>query len=233
MTWDWNFALEIFPRIFDAMWITLAATVTAYGIALLFGLVLTLARRSSFKPLVWLTVGFIEFIRSTPPLVQLFFLFFAFPQIPYIGFSLNPFLTGALGLGIHYSTYVSEIYRSGIEAVPKGQWEASTALNFSKAQTWLKVILPQAIPPVIPMLGNYLIVLFKETPLLSAILVVEMLQTAKIIGSETWRYLEPITIVGFLFLLLSYPSAVLVRKLESRTNRAFGRSRALTKGETL
>lgn len=223
MTWDWNFAIEIFPRIFKAMWITLGATVAAYLIALTLGLVLTLLRRTSFKPLKWLTVGFIEFVRSTPPLVQLFFLFYALPEIPYIGFSLSPFATGALGLGIHYSTYVSEIYRSGIESIPKSQWEAATALNFSKAHMWMKVILPQAIPPVIPMLGNYLIVLFKETPLLSAILVVEMLQTAKIIGSETWRYLEPITIVGLLFLLLSYPSSLLVQHVEKKVNRSRGR----------
>lgn len=222
MTWDWEFAISIFPRIFNAMWITLGATIAAYLIALIVGLVLTLARRSSFKPLAYLTGVFIEFVRSTPPLVQLFFLFYAFPQIPYIGMSFNPFLTGALGLGIHYSTYVSEVYRSGIEAIPKSQWEASVALNFSRTHTWMKIILPQAIPPVIPMLGNYLIALFKETPLLSAILVVEMLQTAKIIGSETWRYLEPITIVGFLFLLLSYPSALFVRKLELRMQKING-----------
>lgn len=232
MTWDWNFAIKIFPRIFDAMWITLGATAAAYLIALTLGLVLTLLRRSRFRPLKWLTVGFIEFVRSTPPLVQLFFLFYALPEIPYIGFSLSPFLTGALGLGIHYSTYVSEIYRSGIDSIPKSQWEASTALNFSKAQTWMKVILPQAIPPVIPMLGNYLIVLFKETPLLSAILVVEMLQTAKIIGSETWRYLEPITIVGLLFLLLSYPSSLLVQYVERRMQRKEGKQQT-SKGVSL
>ncbi|MFS0647543.1 ectoine/hydroxyectoine ABC transporter permease subunit EhuD [Siminovitchia sp. 179-K 8D1 HS] len=232
MTWDWGFAIEIFPRIFKAMWITLGATVAAYAIALTLGLVLTLLRRAKIKPIKWLAVGFIEFVRSTPPLVQLFFLFYALPEIPYIGFSMSPFLTGALGLGIHYSTYVSEIYRSGIEAVPKSQWEASTALNFSRVQTWVKVILPQAIPPVIPMLGNYLIVLFKETPLLSAILVVEMLQTAKIIGSETWRYLEPITIVGLLFLLLSYPSSLLVQQVEKKLKRAGGKRHA-TKGVSL
>ncbi len=225
MTWDWNFAMQIFPEIFRAMWITLAATLAAYLIALTFGLVLTLLRRARFKPLVWLAVGFIEFVRSTPPLVQLYFLFFAFPQIPYIGFALNPFLTGALGLGIHYSTYVSEIYRSGIESIPKSQWEASTALNFSRMQTWVRIILPQAIPPVVPMLGNYLIVLFKETPLLSAILVVEMLQTAKIIGSETWRYLEPITIVGLLFLLLSYPSSLLIQRVERSMQRMYGKQK--------
>ena len=226
MTWDWNFAIEIFPQIFKALWITLGATVAAYVIALTFGLVLTLVRRSTFKPIVWLAVGFLEFIRSTPPLVQLFFLFYALPQIPVIGFKLDPFLTGALGLGLHYSTYVSEIYRSGIESIPKSQWEASTALNFSRVQTWMKVILPQAIPPVIPMLGNYLIVLFKETPLLAAITVVEILQTAKIIGSETWRYLEPITIVGLLFLLLSYPSSLLVQRIEKRMKKMYGKQKS-------
>lgn len=226
MTWDWEFAIEIFPQIFSALWITLTATLAAYAIALTFGMMLTLARRSRFKPLVWLTVGFIEFVRGTPPLVQLFFLYYALPQVPYIGFTMGPFLTGALGLGIHYSTYVSEIYRSGIESVPKSQWEASKALNFSTPQTWARIILPQAIPPVIPMLGNYLIVLFKETPLLAAITVVEILQTAKIIGSETWRYLEPITIVGLLFLLLSYPSAVLVSKLEKQMQHMYGKQKA-------
>lgn len=232
MTWDWEFAVSIFPRILEAMWITLGATILAYVIALTFGLLLTLLRRSRMKPLRWLTVGLIEFVRSTPPLVQLFFLFYAFPEIPYIGFKLSPFLTGALGLGIHYSTYVSEIYRSGIESIPKSQWEASKALNFTQVQTWMKVILPQAIPPVIPMLGNYLIILFKETPLLSAILVVEMLQMAKIIGSETWRYLEPITIVGLLFLVLSYPSSLLVQAVEKRLKRANGKQN-VNKGVSL
>ncbi|MTI80984.1 MAG: ectoine/hydroxyectoine ABC transporter permease subunit EhuD [Firmicutes bacterium] len=218
MTWDWEFAISVFPRILDAMWIALAATITAYILALVFGLFLTLARRSSFRPLALLTYGFIEFVRCTPPLVQLFFAFFA---LPTIGISLSPFVAGVTVLGIHYSTYISEVYRSGIDSVPKGQWEASTALNFSKAYTWVRVILPQAIPPVIPMLGNYLITMFKETPLLSAITVVEMLQTAKIIGSESFRYLEPFTIAGFLFLALSYPAAVLVRKLEDRMKLAY------------
>ncbi|WP_054949731.1 ectoine/hydroxyectoine ABC transporter permease subunit EhuD [Numidum massiliense] len=216
MTWDWEFALSIFPTLFQAMGITLAATVAAYAIALVFGLVLAFGRRCKWKLIAWPTIGFIEFVRSTPPLVQLFFLFYAWPQLPYIGMSLSPFTAGAIGLGLHYSTYMSEVYRSGIEAVPKGQWEASKALNFSRVQTWTHIVLPQAIPPVIPMLGNYLIVMFKETPLLSAITVVEMLQTAKIIGSETFRYLEPMTIVGLLFFVLSYPSAILVRKVEQR-----------------
>ncbi len=214
MSWNWQFAAEIFPTILRAMWIAAAAAVTAYLLALILGLILTFLRRSPFKPLSWLTVGFIEFVRSTPLLVQLFFAYFALPQL---GISLNAFSTGVCVLGIHYSTYVSEIYRSGIEAVPQGQWEACRALNFSKRYIWQRIILPQAVPPVIPMLGNYLLALFKETPLLSAITVVEMLQTAKIIGSQHFSYLEPFTIVGALFLALSYPSALLIRRLEEKT----------------
>ncbi|QQK75523.1 ectoine/hydroxyectoine ABC transporter permease subunit EhuD [Salicibibacter cibarius] len=216
MTWDWEFAFEIFPDILNAIGVTIGATVAAYFISLTLGLVLTLLRRSSFKPLSLFVAGVIEFIRMTPPLVQLFFVYFAF--------DMSPFLTGAIVLGVHYATYVSEVYRSGIESVPASQWEASKALNFSTAHTWQKVILPQAIPPVIPMLGNYLIVLFKETPLLSGIYVLEMLAVAQMIGSDTYRFLEPVTIVGFLFLVLSYPSALFIRYLEKRSGQMPGSS---------
>lgn len=218
MNWDWKFAIDIFPEIFEAIWLVIAITFGAFLVALILGLGLTFARRTRFKPLSWLTSGCIEFIRSTPPLVQLFFVYFA---LPAIGISINKYAAGILTLGIHYSTYISEVYRSGIEAVPNGQWEAAKAMNFSKTQTWFRIILPQAIPPVIPMLGNYLLVLFKETPILMAIGIGEFLQKAQLIGSESFKYLEPITIVGLLFLLLSYPSALLMNKLEQRSKQAF------------
>nr|WP_132371283.1 ectoine/hydroxyectoine ABC transporter permease subunit EhuD [Melghiribacillus thermohalophilus] len=224
--WSWQYTCEIFPDLLDAMWVTISATFVAYFVALILGLFLTLGRRSPIRPVKWFFQGFLEFVRGTPPLVQLFFIYFGFPEIPYIGFEMSAFTAGVLGLGIHYSTYVSEIYRSGIEAVPKSQWEASKALNFSKGQTWLRIVLPQAIPPVIPMLGNYLITMFKETPLLAAITLMEMLNMAKFIGAKYFDYLEPFTIVGFLFLLLSYPSAILVSKLEKRMNRRFRQKNA-------
>lgn len=218
MSWDWNFAIEVFPEILSAIWLVIAITFGSFIVALILGLLLTFARRSSFKPLSLLVYAFIEFVRSTPPLVQLFFVYFA---LPAIGISINKYAAGIVTLGIHYSTYVSEVYRSGIEAIPKGQWEAAKAMNFSKTQTWFRIILPQAIPPVIPMLGNYLIVLFKETPILMAIGVGEFLQKAQLLGSTHFKYLEPITIVGLLFLLLSYPSALLINKLEQKSNQAF------------
>ncbi|TSB45043.1 ectoine/hydroxyectoine ABC transporter permease subunit EhuD [Alkalicoccobacillus porphyridii] len=220
---DWQLVVDSFPMIFRAMFMTLGITIGAYLVSVTFGLVLTLLGRSSFKPLAWLVYGFVQFVRSTPPLVQLFFVYYAWPQIPVIGVSMSPITAGIATLGIHYATYLSEIYRSGINAVPKGQWEASRALNFSRTKTWIKVILPQAIPPVIPMMGNYLIVLFKETPLLMAISVYEMLAAAREIGASSFQYTEVYTIVGLLFLLLSYPSSLLVGYAEKRMNNRISR----------
>lgn len=220
---NWTFAAEVFPTIFKAMFVTLGITLAAFAVALVVGLILTLLRRSKIKAVSYGTYAFIEFVRGTPVLVQLFFVYFAWPMVPVIGFEMSAMTAGIATLGIHYSTYLSEIYRSGIEAVDQGQWEASTALNFSKAKTWSRIILPQAIPPVIPMLGNYLIVLFKETPLLMAISVNEMLLTARNLGSQVFSFVEVYTIVGLLFLLLSYPSSLLVGYAERRMNNRYMR----------
>lgn len=124
---------------------------------------------------------------------------FLFYVLPDAGIRLSPFQTGVLALGLHYSAYLAEVYRAGIDSVPEGQWEAAQALSLSKVHTFRAVILPQALPPVIPALGNYLIAMFKDTPMLSAITVLELLQTAKIIGADTFRYIEPLTLVGILF----------------------------------
>ncbi|GIP33168.1 ectoine/hydroxyectoine ABC transporter permease subunit EhuD [Paenibacillus sp. J2TS4] len=214
--WNWDYAFDILPKMLRALPITIAATLVGFIIASLFGLLLAVMRRSRHKIISYPVIGFVEFVRNTPLLVQLFFLFYA---LPLYGIALSPFLCGVIGLGLHYSTYLSEVYRSGIDAVERGQWEASTALNFSKGQTWLRVILPQAIPPIIPVMGNYLIVMFKETPLLSAITVVELMTTAKSIGSQSFRYVEVFTMVGVLFFILSYASSLIVRSLENRLTR--------------
>jgi polar amino acid transport system permease protein len=219
--WDWNYALSIVPQLINAMWVTIAATVTGFVLALFLGLLWAVCRRSAFKPLVFLVTIIVDFVRNTPLLVQLFFIFYVFPEY---GVSLSPFVAGVIGLGLHYSTYLAEVFRSGIESIPKGQWEAGEALNFSKPKLWLRIILPQSVAPIIPVLGNYFIVMFKETPLLSAITLVEMMQTAKIIGSGSFRYLEAFTIVGLIFLLLSYPASLLVRYIEEKTNAKLGRA---------
>jgi polar amino acid transport system permease protein len=214
--WSWTFAWNILPEILQAIQTTIMATLAGFALALIGGLVFAFGRRSKNRVISWSSAGIIEFVRSTPLLVQLYFIFYG---LPAVGISLGPFTSGVLGLGIHYSSYLSEVYRSGIDAVPRGQWEAARALNFSKSQTWMRIILPQAIRPVIPVMGNYLIVMFKETPILSAITLVEMLLTAKIIGSESFRYLEAFTLVGILFFLLSYGSSLLIKRLEMRWSR--------------
>jgi len=155
----------------------------------------------------------VEFIRSTPLLIQIFFIYFVLPEF---GIVLDAFLAGTLALGIHYATYCSEVYRAGIEAIPRGQWEAATALNLSPTTTFRDIIIPQAIPPVVPALGNYLVALFKETPLLSAIAVLELMQTAKILGSQNFRYIEPITLVGGFFLIFSLIASAANRYAEHR-----------------
>jgi polar amino acid transport system permease protein len=213
MVFDFAFALEILPELLRATLVTIAATLLGSVIALTLGLALALARRSPQKWLARVSGAVIDFIRNTPLLVQIYFVFYVLPNF---GLTLPPFWAGSIAIGIHYSTYTSEVYRAGLDGVPKGQWEAAMALGMSPAKRMRLVVIPQAIPPVIPALGNYVIAMFKETPLLSAITVLELLQTAKIIGSETFRYLEPITMVGIIFLLLSLASAVGVRWLEHR-----------------
>lgn len=221
MTWEWSTVLEALPMILEGMWTTLWLTFACFGAALLFGVVWTMLKGIKFKPINWVVSFAMEFIRSTPPLVQLFFLFFAWPLIPYIGVTLEPLTVAILGLGIHFSTYISEIYRSGIESVKTGQWEASTALNFTTWQKWTKIIIPQAIPPVIPMIGNYLIIMFKEIPLTIVVGVTGMLTMADIFAIQHYEYLEPYTMVAFFFLIMSYPSALFVQKLERKLNHRF------------
>jgi polar amino acid transport system permease protein len=218
MTWNTSFALKALPPIAQGLELTILITLAGTAIAMALGLLLAVLRRMRLKPVALLASAFVEFVRDTPLLVQLYFLYFVI--LPAAGLPLSALWTGIIGIGVNYSAYTAEVYRAGIEGVPRGQWEAARALNFSVWQTWTAIILPQAIPKVIPALGNYLIAMFKDTPILSSIGVLEMLEQAQIIGSETFRYLEPMTEVGLLFLLVSYPSSRLVRRLEARYGRA-------------
>jgi polar amino acid transport system permease protein len=211
--WDWEFAVQITPDLLRAFLVTIQATMLGMSLALFLGLVWAILRRAHHRILCVPSFWFVEFIRSTPLLVQIYFLFFVLPDF---GIRLSPLTTGVLALGLHYSAYTAEVYRAGIEGVPKGQWEAAIALNMKPWRIWHAVILPQALPPVIPAMGNYLVAMFKDTPMLAAITVLELLQTAKLIGAESFRYLEPLTLVGLLFLAISLLSSRLIHTLETR-----------------
>jgi polar amino acid transport system permease protein len=214
MSFDWSFAFDILPEMLYAfLRFSLVATVLGIVLAAVLGLAFAIVRRARVPVLAPLTTAFIDFVRSTPLLVQLFFLFFVLPEA---GITLPALTTGVIGLGVHYACYLAEVYRAGIESVPKGQWEAATALSLPSRLQWQHVILPQAIRNVLPALGNYAISMFKETPFLALITVPEMVQRAQAIGSISFRYLEPITLAGLIFLAASYPTAIALRKLEIR-----------------
>jgi polar amino acid transport system permease protein len=219
--WDWKFTFEILPQLLAASIVTLEATIVGFIIAAILGLAFAIGRMFGPK---WLSVplgGFIEFIRSTPLLIQIFFIYFVFPEL---GVTIEAMTAGVAAIGLHYATYCSEVYRAGLANIPRGQWEASIALNMTSFHTFRDVIIPQAIPPVVPALGNYFVALFKDTPLLSAIAVLELMQTAKIIGSENFRYTEPITIVGIIFLIFSLVAAGIVRIVETWLRRRIMRA---------
>jgi polar amino acid transport system permease protein len=208
---NFAFALRILPKLADAAITSIWITLLSFVCALLVGIPLALMRRSQSVSVARLTTTIVDFVRCTPLLVQLYFLYFA---LPGFGVRLSPLATGVLALSMHYGCYMSEVYRSGLEAVPRGQWDACVALSLSRRQTYVSVILPEAITPIIPAAGNYLVHMFKETPLLSTISVVEMMFVSAEIGADTFRYLEPITLCGLLFLAMSITAAMLMRAAE-------------------
>ncbi|WP_423209731.1 ectoine/hydroxyectoine ABC transporter permease subunit EhuD [Paracoccus yeei] len=219
MEWDWDFALSILPTLLQGLQITLLATVLGVVVAAVLGLVFALLRRSPSRAVTRTTGFVVEFIRGTPLLVQLYFIFYVLPDI---GLRLPALAAGVLGMGLHYAAYFAEVYRGGIESVPRGQWEAARATNLTARQTWVHVVLPQAVPPMIPAMANYVLAMFKETPLLSAITVMELMGQARSVANSTYRYVEPITLVGVCFLIVSIISVVGLRWLERRFGR-FGK----------
>ncbi|PWW04575.1 polar amino acid transport system permease protein [Hoeflea marina] len=217
--WRWDFVWEILPRLIWATGNTLIAALLGYGIAMVLGLVFALAQRTPSRILTMVVRELVEFIRSTPLVLQIFFIFYVGPQF---GIRLSPWVSGMAAIGLHYAAYLSEVYRGGIEAVPRGQWEAATALNLSTARTYFRVIIPQALPTALAGMGNYLVGIFKDTPMLSVIGVAELMHTANAIGSESYRFLEPFTLVGVIFLAISLPTAWLIRVFERRVRRSLG-----------
>ena len=162
------------------------------------------------------------------PLMLIFY--FVLPQF---GITLSAWVCGMITIGLHFGTYLSEVYRGALEGVPKTQWEACRALNFTTFYTYRRIVLPQAFPIAIPGMGNYLVGIFKDTPLLSTIGVAELFHAATAVGGYHYRYLEPYTIVGIIFLILSVPAAMGIRKLESSVNKSQGKIKNQMSGKDI
>src|SRR5690606_36298358 len=212
--WNWDHAWAVLP---DMLWaflrVTLVVTIAASAIAAVLGLAIALVRRTAPRPVAALVTGIINVIRMTPLVVQLLFALYGLlaigAEVPSIAIAIVVF-------GIHYATYMADVYRAGIDAVPRGQWEATVALSMSRGRTWRAVVIPQALRATAPALGNYVISMFKETPFVSVIFVHDMVRTAQLYGGEHFRYIEAITLAGLLFLAASYPTSLLIARLEKR-----------------
>ena len=218
--WKWDFTFQILPQMLWATLNTIMAAGIGYAIATVVGLLFLIGQRTPYKIINVVVREIVEFIRSTPLLIQLFFVYFVGPQF---GVTLSAWVCGMITIGLHFGTYLSEVYRGALEGIPKNQWEACRALNFTTFYTYHRIVLPQAFPIAIPGMGNYLVGIFKDTPLLSTIGVAELFHAATAVGGYHYRYLEPYTIVGLIFLILSVPAAMGIRKLENSVNKAQGK----------
>jgi polar amino acid transport system permease protein len=211
--WDWQYCLQLLPQLLEGLQVTVLVTLCGSLVAFLLGLVWILLRIARL-PVISATVGlFVEFVRGTPFLIQLYFLFYV---VPTWGLTMSALITGIVGIGLFNSAYVSEIYRAGIENIPTGQWEACLTLGLPLRRVWTGVILPQAVREVLPMLGNIVIVMFKETAVLSTITVFELLARAMDAGFLQFRFIEPLTLASVLYFVVSYTAASGVRLLEKR-----------------
>jgi len=214
--WDWSFAWSTLPLLLQGIRITIVATFFGSIIAFVLGLVWTLLRIAAI-PVVSQAVGLVvQFLRGTPFLVQLFFLFYV---LPTWGVTFSPLVTGIIGLGLFNSAQASEIYRAGIEEIPAGQWEASLVLGLPIRRVWLGIVLPQSIHSVLPVLGNVVIGMFKETSVLSTITVFELTAQGMDVGFQYFRFIEPLTLVGIMYFIVSYAAALGIRHLEARNAR--------------
>ncbi len=212
----WAFFLAVLPVLLKGLAVTIAAALSGYVLALVLGIVFALLRSARFRPLALATMLVLELLRDTPLLILLFFLYYV---LPGYGLVLPAFAIGTLAIGFQYGAYLAEVYRGGIEAIPGSQWEAAAALNMTRLQTYRDVVIPQAVPRVVPAMGNYLASVLKETPLLSTISLFEMFSLAMLIGDRTYEYIVPLTTAGGLMLLLTSAVGLLVSRIETHLPR--------------
>jgi polar amino acid transport system permease protein len=211
---DSAFLLSILPALLSGLVVTLQATAGGYALAVLVGLILALGNRSRNRIVSTLCRIYVATFRCTPLLVQLYV---AYYLLPLVGVSFSALTTGIIALGLYTAAYLSEVFRAGIDAIDRGQWEAADALGLRRATKWRKIVLPQALPLIQLPMGNYLIGMFKETPLLAAITVLDVFGMANDVAGQTYRYTEPYTAAALMLLAISVAAAYLLRLMQGRT----------------
>ncbi len=194
---------------------TLILTCISVALGTLLGTLVAMAKMSKFKPIRFLISVYIEILRGTPILLQLYVFYFVLPSLlPFL--KLSPFMWVSIALCINSSAYVSEVIRSGIQAVDKGQTEAARSLGLSERQTMMKIILPQAIRNILPALGNEFIMMLKETSLASTFFLGDIMTSYKIVNGATMLTLEPMTISAIIYLCMTFPLSKIVERFEKK-----------------
>jgi ectoine/hydroxyectoine ABC transporter permease protein EhuD len=211
-----DFVAQILPYLLVGAMTTIELTIVSMALALVAGLALALMRLSRSPLLRSLSGAYIEIIRGTPLLVQLFIIYYGLPQY---GIRLEAFTAGVIGLSINYSAYLAEVYRAGILAIDKGQWEAGGSIGLSRAALLQHVIVPQAARIVLPPVGNYFISMLKDSALVSTISIVELMRAAQLRVAITFRAMDIYLVTALIYLLMSYPCSVLIRYFERRASR--------------
>ena len=201
------------PMLLKGALVTIEISVLAMALAIVCGLALALLRLYGIAPLRWLAVAYIEVIRGTPLLIQLYLIYYGLPNV---GIKLNAFVAAVLGLGLNYAAYEAENYRAGIQAVPRGQMEAALSIGMSRWLALRAVILPQAIRIVIPPVTNDFIALFKDSSLVSVITMVELTKVYGMLALTTYDFMGLGLVTAAIYFGLSYPVSLFAKHLERR-----------------
>jgi polar amino acid transport system permease protein len=200
MSYQWMTLAGYANDFLRAAWLTLQVTLLAFALSLALGLLTALGGTSRVAVLRWIASVYIEAIRNTPVLLQIFIVFFG---LPTLGITLDAFTAGVIALGVNVGAYLAEVFRAGIQSVPRGQLEAASILGMARSQIFIDVVLPQAARAVYPAIVNNLIQLLLGTSLLSAIALPELSGTATVINSRTLLYVQTFTITLIIYLILS------------------------------
>lgn len=214
MDFSWNFVWSSFPPLLVGLVVSLAVAVTSLILSTVGGTALAILQRVD-KPIILFPIRiYISFLRGTPTLILIFLIYFV---LPLVTVDIHPVVAGIAALSLNSSAFVCEIVRGGLSAIPKGQFEASRALGLPAILTWRRVILPQVANVVMPPMLNEFTNVFKATPLVSLITVVEMMRVANQLINSTYRPIETLFAAGVIYFLVNFSMSRLVRRLETGT----------------
>jgi polar amino acid transport system substrate-binding protein len=211
------------PLLIAAAWVTVKISILSMMLAMAIGLPIALLRLYGGPPLRLLAIGYVEFFRGIPVLLLLYLLYYGIPAIVArygIQFRPTDLSVAILAFGLNYAAYEAEIYRAGIAAVPRGQWEAAASLGMTPSLTFRRIILPQALRMTVPPMTNDFVALFKDTSLVSVIAIVELTKQYQILAKSSLKYLEIGLATAILYLIMSVPLGHLARHLEHRWGKA-------------